>query len=601
MLRRIADHLRTPAGRDQVLTYLAEGLAMLGMVYAYHLAALFGTQDLDLYVIVRRSVSFLYPVILLGAAVGITRYVAMEHVVERQRAYLRGSLTWVLPLAVLVLLPCLLFADTVSWLLFGDADHGELVPPLGLMIVAVALHGLAYSYLRGRGRSLLANTLQFVNLGLMPCVAFWSFARLEDVVWFTGGSWTFFSALIIVPVLFKPFAAQQRHLRTELLRYGLPRVPGELAFGALLTVPVYFAARTHGLAVSGQVGFGATLLNLAAAVFAPVSLLLLPASAARLARGDHAGLAASMSRMVLMVLMACAAMTVGFEALAGPFLDIYLGDAGSEYLAMSRLVFLGALPFGFFIGLRSLLDAYFHTPRNGMNLLKAFLLMLAGGILHLVVPTPWYTMGVVMVVSLIYLGWATWRDVRFVRSELERLSRRSTEGLRIMVVVAARRDHDDHPVAQRQMESFSRTHNAIVSAYYLEDRTSFWRLLADRRRFKKALRLHRPDVVMVHYGSVAALFTVLNSAVPVVVRFSGSDLDRSSVPGPLRAFLGGLFSQLAAFFASGILLAEERLRGLLWWRHTEAHTVVGEDAAADAATFTLLRAQALHMDQGTAG
>jgi hypothetical protein len=38
-----------------------------------------------------------------------------------------------------------------------------------------------------------------------------------------------------------------RRERSELLRYGLPRVPGDIALGALLTVPGYVALRTHGL------------------------------------------------------------------------------------------------------------------------------------------------------------------------------------------------------------------------------------------------------------------------------------------------------------------------------------------------------------------
>ncbi|MFN6117031.1 MAG: hypothetical protein ACK46C_14285, partial [Flavobacteriales bacterium] len=214
------------------------------------------------------------------------------------------------------------------------------------------------------------------------------------------------------------------------------------ALGALLTIPGYVALRTHGLDLSGEVGFGATLLNLAAAVCSPVALLLLPSASAQLAAGDHAGLAERVRQMSRIILLASFALMAGFEVLATPVLAIYLGPTGEQYVPMARLIFLGALPFAYFNGMRSVLDAYFRTPRNGVNLSKAFLLLLLGSLFHLFVPTPWYTMGIVLLVALLYLGWATWRDVRSVRAELDRFAGGTDQRLRIMVVIPAAEESD---------------------------------------------------------------------------------------------------------------------------------------------------------------
>ena len=92
---------------------------------------------------------------------------------------------------------------------------------------------------------------------------------------------------------------------------------------------------------------------------------------------------------------------------------------------------------------------------------------------------------------------------------------------------------------------------------------------------KRLLHAKRPDVVHVHYGSVAALFTVLTSSVPVVVTFVGDDLDRREVPGAVRARLGGFFSQIAAFFAAGIICTTQEVREHLWWRTSEAFVMTG--------------------------
>ncbi|MFZ1664785.1 MAG: glycosyltransferase [Flavobacteriales bacterium] len=569
MAGKIKGFLGSPQGRDSLLTTITEGLSMLGMVLTYRLAAQVSKQDLDLYVIVRRTVSFVFPVLILGAMVGLTRFVAMSREPAQQRGYLRGALTWVLPLSALMIAVGFLFAKPLAWTLFGSEASANLVPPLAVMITGIALHGVAYGYLRGKKAMVAANAVQLSVLALAPCAAFLLWTDMGTVLWATGIAWVAVPLISLVPALLAPDQNKMRRERSELLRYGLPRVPGDIALGALLTVPGYVALRTHGLDVSGEVGFGATLLNLAAAAFSPVALLLLPAASARLAAGDHAGLEKNIARMTWMILAASIALTVGFELLSEPLLRIYLGPSGAAYLPMARIIFIGALPFAFFNGMRSVLDAYFHTPRNGVNLMVAFGLLLLGSAFHLAVATPWYTMGVVLVIAMFWLGIATWRDVRYVRSELRRLAVRGAEELRLVVVIPDKADGITFTASKAQARSFA-LRGCEVSLFHLESRNSITKLFTSRRAFKKLLREQRPDVVHVHFGSVAALFSVLVSSVPVVITFMGDDLDRRGIAGAARRKMGGLFSQLAAFFAAGIICSDESVREHLWWRQSEA-------------------------------
>lgn len=584
------DQLRTRQGRDALLTLATEGLAMLGMVWAYRLAARHDADGttLGLYVIVRRTVSFGFPVLLLGAAISLTRFAAMTGDPSARRRYLAAALSWVLPLGGITMAIGVFLSSPLSWTVFGEAEHAALLPPLALMVVGIGSHGVVYAQLRGIGNGPAANATQLMALAVAPCAAFLLFDRLEEVLWCTAIAWTAVSLGVFAALLLgRPVGSLQRE-RAELLRYGLPRVPGDVAMAALLTVPVYIAARTHGLGVGGQVGFGATLLNLAAAVFNPVALLLLPAAAAQLAHGDHARLSASIARLSRIMVLAALALMIGFELLAAPLLHAYIGTAADEHITISRLCFLGALPFGYFFGMRSVLDAYFQTPRNGVNLLKAFGILLLGGFIHLVVPTPDHTMAVVMVAALWYLGWATWRDVRFVRRELDRLAHRDPVALDVVVVIPDATTGITYQGSMAQAKAMI-DHGASVAFFHLESRTSPMELWKSRRRLKMLLRTHRPDVVHVHYGSLAGLWTVLNSPLPVVVTFMGDDLDRSDMPGLVRPWLGVLFSQLAAFFAAGIICADERTRENLWWRANEARVVPVNDASGALRSLEHLR------------
>jgi O-antigen/teichoic acid export membrane protein len=514
---------------------------------------------------------------------------------RRQRGYLRGALNWVLPLGLLTWALTAIFAKPLSWTFFGTEGHADLLPPLGLMAMGLGLHGMAYGFLRGRRSMVAANTVQLTVLAIETCGAILLFNDLTTVLWATALAWTLAPLLAVMPALLAPRGTKMRRERSELLRYGLPRVPGDIALGALLTVPGYVALRTYGLGLSGEVSFGATLLNLAAAVFSPVALLLLPAASGQLAANDHAGLELRIRRMTWVILAASVVLTLGFELLSRPLLLIYLGPSGASYLPMARIIFIGAFPFAFFNGMRSVLDAYFHTPRNGVNLTVAFLFLLVGSAAHLLIPTPWYTMGVVLVIAMAYLGWATWRDVRYVRSELRRLAVRGQEELSVLVVIPDLESGGTYAASKAQARAFAGM-GANVSFFHLESRSSLKRLMRARHRLKKLLADVRPDVVHVHFGSVAALFTVLVSAVPVVVTFMGDDLDRSRVRGIARPWMGGLFSQVAAFFAAGIACSDERVRDHLWWRQGEAVVLpFGEDGSLNSGeTLAYLREVALH-------
>lgn len=567
MLHRLLASLRTRQGRDHVLTYLGEGLVLAGTLIVYRLAADAGREELDLYVVVRRTVSFAFPFVLLGSAVGITRFVAMRGDELEQRRYLTASLGWVIPLALLTMLAGLVWRAPLSWIVFGSGAQAHLVPPLALMVASVSVYGLGYSYLRGRGRLFAANMAQVLALAGSPWIAFLLFDDLEAVCWATGAGWALIALVCIAPQFRAGLPRGLGRERGDLLRYGMPRVPGDLAFGALLTVPVYAVARTHGLAASGEVGFGATLLNITAALFAPMSLVLLPASASQLAAGDHAGLSRRIGRLSRLTLLASVAMTVAFEVAAGPILELYLGPTARHYVDMSRIAFLGALPFGVFIGLRSLLDAYYHTPRNGINLTTAFLLLVLGSVFHFVVPTPASLMAWMMAGALGYLGWATWRDVAHVRAELDRHATTTDNRLRVLVV-------REPSTGRHGLEGTG----ILVHEHTVRGRS--WSLrLRDRWRLKRELRSFRPDVVLVPDAEGPGLFTVLSSSVPVVLTFGAAP----------RSGLDRLTEQAAAFFGAGIVCTDGAARERLWWRREEAQVLAGDAAQRARTLLAVLR------------
>lgn len=560
-------------GMDQAhaLTYLAEAAVLLGTLLVYRLAAQGGREELDGYVVVRRTISFLQPMATMGLAVGLPRMVAMGVDQARQRRYLRSATSVTAGVAAVLVLIAFAFPAAISSAVFGSTGYTDLVRPMSIMVLGLCLHAMAYSYLRGLQRMTAANVLQLVSLAIVPAAAFLVAGDLASVLWVTGGVWCVATLPVLVPEIIRASGTAGRGEQAELLRYGLPRIPGDLALAGLLTIPIYLVSYLHGLEAGGRLALGITFLNLIGAAFSPVSLLLLPKAAAQLQAKDHVGLESRIRHLEKWTLISVLLGTVLVELGMPWLLTIYLGaEVGADYVDVCRIFFIAAPPFAYFIALRSVLDAFHTTPRNGINVMLAFgVLVLACVPLYILGLGPIW-MAAAVVGAIHFLAYRTWRDIRSVQNELIRLNTEKDQGLRILMVIPGKPEGNELPFSRRQGQAFARDHGATVSTFYLTDRMSVGGLIRSRRAFRTAIAETRPDVVHVHYGTVTALFTVLSSAVPVVVTFHGSDLNPTPSDGRLRDVMGRLFSQIAAFFAAGIICVSEPLRARLWWRGEEA-------------------------------
>jgi O-antigen/teichoic acid export membrane protein len=259
-----------------------------------------------------------------------------------------------------------------------------------------------------------------VQLGVVPVVAFLVADDLHGVLLLTGWIW---SAGSVIPflLLFMRRLPQEEGYAPEiggLLRYGIQRVPGDLALAALFSLPVYMVNHTEGIESGGQVAFGLTLLNIIGALFAPISLLMLPSVAHALARKDHGAIIREVLRTRNGTVLIAVAIVLLFQLVAAPALEWYVGGAPAGLVTAARILFTGAIFHAIFISLRSLLDAYFEKARNSLNILMALgLFLLGGGVYLFLLPDLRLLLGMVPL-SMALLAWLTWRDVEKVLQEL---------------------------------------------------------------------------------------------------------------------------------------------------------------------------------------
>lgn len=368
-------------------TLITELVVMAAGILVLKLAAQFlGAVGFGEYTLTRRAISLLYLPLVLGLGIAAPRYIAIAMAGAlpsySPRSFAIATLTAGLLPALTVIVLMNLSPGGASAILFGSKSMSFLVPAATIALAGLTMHSMTYAVFRGRGDMNLANLLQLVNNGIVPVTAFMFVPHYAPTVLSaTGMTWMLTSVAALFGVMTRDRTKETAerplsdHLRV-LLRFGVPRVPGEFALVGLFALPALIALRTQGVVAAGQFSAGMSLLSLVAGVFGPVGLVMLPRASAQAASGDLHGLRRIVLKMLAAgIVLAIIAVASG-EFLIPPFVRWYFGKAFIPAIPVFRICLLGVIPYVIYVLLRNILDALDVRAVNSRNLLITLALLL---------------------------------------------------------------------------------------------------------------------------------------------------------------------------------------------------------------------------------
>lgn len=358
--------------RDYLLSFAAEGITVVLGLLVYRVAAAQWTVDtFGEYALSRKILSAIVVIALVGADIAVVRFIAFDAARDAAAiaSYLRGSVVVVIVGSAALALVLVTLAGPLGTALYGESGHEELLPALALVAFAVALHGIAYGYERGRIRIGRAGLLLVVDLGLVPLVA---------VVVAPGSAASALAAMGVgiaaiagVTIAIQSRGPAARPLVIPIVRYGAPRSLGLIAQMAFLAAPPVIAAHRFGIAESGNVAFALLVLGLLSTLLTPIGVVLMPRSADMLREGATGALERHIGRLVAIALPSVAVAVLTLQVLAEPVLVAFLGPAYAGAAPALRAITWAAIPWTFFVILRGLLDAHDVRPLNARNMLAA--------------------------------------------------------------------------------------------------------------------------------------------------------------------------------------------------------------------------------------
>ena len=400
-------------------TMVTELLVTISGILILKLAAsLLGPAGFGEYTLSRRAVGLLYLPLVMGLGIAAPRYIAIARAGAMEgfseRAFATATLTAGLlpPLTIALLLNAA--PGIGAMVLFGSESLAYLVPPATIALAGIALHSMIYAVYRGRREMKFANTLQIIDLALVPPLAFAVADKTAPaVLTLTGAMWLSVSAIALMHVLYRErsewrgLSSMREHLAV-LLRFGLPRVPGEFALVGLFAIPSLLAVRAHGVVKAGQFSAALSVLTMAASAFAPVGLVVLPRASAQAATGNLTGL----RRLVLRILgggilLATLGVVIG-ELVIPLFIRLYFGEAFLPAIPYFRTALLGTIPYSVYILMRSILDALDVKALNSRNLIVSLSVL----VILCLMNRSLMWMSVSIVIALTLLAALTLRDTR---------------------------------------------------------------------------------------------------------------------------------------------------------------------------------------------
>jgi O-antigen/teichoic acid export membrane protein len=360
--------------RDVALTALTSVGAILSLVYVTRVIAQLGPEAFGAYGLSRRLLTVLTSLTTIPLGVALTRSIALADTQAKRRQYFACGLAVALIAGGIALAFAFSFRNVTARIVFHDSAYAWLLVATTALFAAMCVYSPTYSYFRGGGRMDLANAANFVFLSLAPVAAVLLLFHLRSVTLIVFGiaAGTVFAAVPAFAVLRQGRAGDGVWSRfAELREYALPRVPGGLAFSALLAIGPYVASATGALKGAGFLIIGQSLVTITEAGTESFGLVALPKVAGLVAARNSDFLRARIADILTLVVQVGMFATVQLLLWSDQIVYVWLGHSYGQAIPIVRISVLAIVPYLAYSMLRSVIDAVEVRAINTRNVFAA--------------------------------------------------------------------------------------------------------------------------------------------------------------------------------------------------------------------------------------
>ena len=410
-----------PITKNILLTFITEALVLGSFFFVYRLIAFdFGQDEVGQYSLIKRIITFLTPLLLLGFGIGLPRYLSLFPSTPKRAAYLQTGGAIALAATIIFSFVAEMNRAWFALVFFGSETYANLIPPFLLLLVGMIFYGIIYAFLRGY---LMVNTFNYfriITIAILPIAVLILFSKssIGFIIGLTGIA----TIVLSLPFLFflrkeliwRCSKKQLGEALKELVGYSIPRMGGSFAFLGIISLGPILTAHFGLMRQVAYLSLSQNLLFAFAALITPLGLILLPKICNLMSQKRDHEIKANIDFLIGAVIQGSIFITV--QAIIFSDLGIYfwLGPEFSAAVPITQIVFSSALFYLFYAVVESILDAVCAKPKNTVNLLISLIVFLTA--IGLLVPIGWFSpavsLAVAFSVAVVCLGSLSYISVR---------------------------------------------------------------------------------------------------------------------------------------------------------------------------------------------
>ncbi len=375
-----------PLLRDLTLTMATEfSVLTAGLILVSLFGRLLGTVGLGEYLLLRREASWLLTGVLLGMGNALPRYIgySVKKPAGERHAYFLAGASCLMGFTILVSVVLYVGRQYFAHLLFGNAQLAGLILPLCFMLTGLAAQTAAFGYYRGVLAMKRANAIQVVHFAIIPIavVAVLYPTHSVALILSVSGGLTVIAAALFARPIFREIRRSPlpklRPYATELMRYGVARVPGDFGAAALFAIGPLITTHYLPMTEVAYLLLGSNFLLVMGYTAGPLGVVLLSKFSMMLGQNRLAEVRDSLEHLVRAVLDISVFASLQLVVFTDVLVRLWVGPSFRPAIPIIRLMLLAIPPYLFYMALRSSIDAVTVKPRNAGNVIVALAIYLA--------------------------------------------------------------------------------------------------------------------------------------------------------------------------------------------------------------------------------
>jgi O-antigen/teichoic acid export membrane protein len=361
---------------DLLLTSFTQGAAILfGFLLMRILSGILSQEYFGLFMVTRRMLEIGVIITTLNVVNGIARYVS--YTPDREKEMLNVFFAMVVLISVALVLFSVAFKQRLSEYFFGSPNYGLFVVLTALLIFSDSVYVVVNSYLRGKQEMMKFNAMQFINFFSPVCCALflWKLFRLqyENQLIFLF-ILTLFGQFLLTALygagklsfrMFQHFVERLKAIR-DILYYSFFRMPSGFLQAIVLGIPVFFSARSLGLAMAGFMGIGVSIIKMQTVFFKPFNLMFIPKFAEIGSRNKSGEIMSTVGIVIDFIISFLPIYTALFAGLTKYIVILFFGQ---KYIDATPYAFIMVSFSGFYMAylfLKGIIDGLFTYPYSNI-------------------------------------------------------------------------------------------------------------------------------------------------------------------------------------------------------------------------------------------